>query len=480
MMMRRLQGVDSYLWYNETPTNHMHTLKIAVLDTAASPIPYSAEKFTRILGERLHLLPSFRWRLQETPLALHHPVWAEDPAFDITRHVFRVTADAPGGPQQLHDCIGRIAETPLRRDRPLWEVHLVEGLANGQVAAVAKIHHAMADGGAAANQLLNVTDAVSSALPASSPQPWCPAPPPSRPRLMLSALQAHPRQARGLPGLLAKTWRGHRAAARYWHEHRAWRARPWSAPRAFTNGTIDARRRFATTSTPLSAVQALRRGTNYTINDIVLAVVTEALRQILLARHETPSAPLIANVPADSGLRRDRLFGNSVGLLFTALPVELPDRRQRLQHIHDGVRIARNARELLGPELLDEWLEYIPPSLFARLARLNARSKLLAKLPPMMNVVVSNVRGSSTRLSLGGYPIANVYSVGPLDVGMALNITVWSYADRLNFSVLTCPRQIPDPHIVTDALQRAFTGLEDAGLSSRGQALLDISEARAS
>jgi len=98
MMMRRLQGVDSYLWYNETPTNHMHTLKVAVLDTAASPIPYSAAKFTRILAERLHLLPSFRWRLQQTPLALHHPVWAEDPAFDITRHVFRVTADAPGGP----------------------------------------------------------------------------------------------------------------------------------------------------------------------------------------------------------------------------------------------------------------------------------------------------------------------------------------------------------------------------------------------
>ena len=98
----------------------------------------------------------------------------------------------------------------------------------------------------------------------------------------------------------------------------------------------------------------------------------------------------------------------------------------------------------------------------------------------MMNVVVSNVRGSSTRLSLGGYPITNVYSVGPLDVGMALNITVWSYADGLNFSVLTCPRQIPDPHIVTDALQRAFTGLEDAGLSSHGQALLDTSEARAS
>jgi diacylglycerol O-acyltransferase / wax synthase len=112
---------------------------------------------------------------------------------------------------------------------------------------------------------------------------------------------------------------------------------------------------------------------------------------------------------------------------------------------------------------------------FARLARLNATSKLRAALPPMTNVVVSNVRGPSGRLSLGGYPIANVFSVGPLDIDMALNLTVWSYADQLNFSVLTCPRQFPDPHVVTDALQSAFGALQDALLPSSGEALQRIS-----
>lgn len=473
-MIRRLRGVDSYLWYNETPTNHMHTLKIAILDTTRSPVPYSADTFIRTLDERLHLIPSFRWRLQETPLGLHHPVWVEDPEFDISRHVFRVTADPPGGPRQMDDAIGRIAGKPLHRDRPLWEVHLVEGLADGRVAAVAKIHHSMADGGAAANQLLNVTDSPTTSDGAQTVVPWLPAPLPSRRAMVTSALKSHPRQALSLPRLLRKTWRGQRAASRYWRQHADFtdsRVRPWTGPPTFINGIIDARRRFATTSIPLSSVQALRTGTDFTINDIILTAVTEALHQVLLARNELPTVPLVANVPAETGLRPDRLFGNAVGLLFIGLPVQLPDHRQRLRAIHDGVRVARQARELLGPELLDEWLEYIPPKLFARLARLHATSKLLAGLRPMMNVVVSNVRGPSVRLSLGAYPIADIFSVGPLDIGMALNVTVWSYAGNLNFTALACPRQIPDAHIITDALQHAFKDLRHARMATRDAAV---------
>ncbi len=459
---RRLRGVDSYLWYNEAPTNHMHTLKVAVLDTAASPIAYSVENFTRMLAERLHLIPSFRWRLQETPFGLHHPVWVDDPQFDINSHVFRVTAEPPGGPRQMDEAISRIAGSPLRRDRPLWEVHLVEGLADGRVAAVAKIHHAMADGGAAANQLLNVTDESAGRQKSPAVVPWHPAQPPSRRALITSALKAHPSQALRLPALVRKTWRGQRAARGYWRRHPKGRVRPWSAPRTFLNGTIDDRRRFATTSIPLRSVQALRADTIYTVNDIVLALATDALRQILLERNELPAVPVVVNVPAETGTRADRLYGNSVGLLFTSLPVQLSDGAARLQHIHDHVQTARHARELLGPELFDEWLEYIPPKVFAWLTRLNATSKLLARLPPMMNVVVSNVRGPAEPLSLGGFPIADVFSVGPLDIGMALNITVWSYAGNLNFTVLSCPLQIPDPHTVTGAVQQAFTELQQA------------------
>jgi diacylglycerol O-acyltransferase len=454
-----LQGVDSYLWYNESPTNHMHTLKVAVFETSSSAVPYSAETFTRTLDERMHLLPSFRWRLLETPFGLHHPVWVADPEFDITRHVFRVQAAAPGGSREMDDAIGRIASVQLRRDRPLWEVHLIEGLAGGKVAAVAKIHHAMADGGAAANQLLNVTETERDDGVPPPLQPWLPAPLPLRRDLIMAALKDHPRQARKLPSLLARTGRGLRRSRRFWRQHSDIRARPWTGQRTFLNETIDARRCFATTTLSLAEVQALRATWDYTINDIVLGVVSAALRTIMIGRGESVARPLVANVPAATGLRADRLYGNSVGLLFTGLPVHLSEHRERLNYIHRGVQVAREANEALGPTLLDDWLQLIPPMVFKRMARFNANSKWLARRPPMSNMVASNVRGPAEKVSLGDYTIVDVFSVGPLDIGMALNVTVWSYADHLNFTVLTCPEQIPDPHVVTDGCQEAFASL---------------------
>src|ERR1700741_5032777 len=128
MSLRRLRGVDAYVWYNQTPTNHMHTLKVAILDPPAASVPYRAEQFTSDLNDRLHRIPSFRWLLVETPLGLHHPVWVDDPAFDITRHVVRRAARSPGGQRELAEVIAEISSTPLPADRPLWEVHLVEGL----------------------------------------------------------------------------------------------------------------------------------------------------------------------------------------------------------------------------------------------------------------------------------------------------------------------------------------------------------------
>jgi diacylglycerol O-acyltransferase / wax synthase len=458
--MRRLRGVDSYLWYNETPTNHMHTLKVAILEPARSAVPYSADRFVRSLEERLHLLPSFRWRLIETPFGLHHPVWVADPAFDIHRHVFRTTANAPGGQKEMDDAIGTIASTPLRRDKALWELHLIEGLADGKVAAVAKIHHAMADGGAAANQLLNVAERQESEGVPPPLEPWQPAPLSTRRALVAAALKAHPDQAMSLPRLILRTWRGRRAAKAYWRLREDVRVRPWTSARTFLNSTIDERRTFATTSIPLASANALRASGEYTLNDIFLAVVTGALRRVLSDHGELPNVPLVANVPAATGQLRDRLYGNSVGMLFTGLPVHLPDQASRLEFIHRGMDAARTANELAGPDLLDSWLEYIPPKLFAWLSRFYADSKLVSRRPPMMNVVASNVRGPSSELSIAGYPIVDVFSVGPLNIGLALNITAWSYAGKLNFTALGCPLQLPDAHVVTDALQAAFDELQ--------------------
>jgi diacylglycerol O-acyltransferase / wax synthase len=459
LSLRRLRGVDAYVWYNQTPTNHMHTLKIAILDTENSPISYSAERFTRDLKDRLHRIPSFRWLLLETPLGLHHPLWVDDPDFDIARHVFRARAKAPGGPRERDEIIGAVASTPLPADRPLWQVHLIEGLADGRVAAVVKVHHALADGNAAANLLLRVTDDPEDvAVPTT---PWNPAPVPSRSTLIWQALRAHPPQARRLAELVRQTHRGRRAAKEYWDRRGAPRTRPFSGPRTFLNGTIDHRRGFATTAVPLEAVNALR-GSDFSVNDFVLAIATGALRRILLDHNDLPGEALVAYVPAATSRLPDRLYGNSVGPLFAELPVHIDDCRRRLPLIHDAMRSARQANALLGPDLFDDWLEYVPPKLFTWIAGAYSRSKLIARRRPRMNVLVSNVRGPSQQLTMFGLPMCDFYSVGPLDIGMALNITVWSYGGNLNFNVLTCPAQLPDAHAVTAAIQDAFDELQSS------------------
>src|SRR6476646_8573884 len=142
-MGERLPGVDAGFLYMETPTQHMHTLKVSYLDVSAVP-DYSFELFRAGLAERLHRLPPFRRRIRHVPLRLHHPVWVEDSHLDLDAHVHRITVPAPGTQREVEQVIGDIAGTPLDRSRPLWEISVLEGLADGTICVVAKMHHAVA------------------------------------------------------------------------------------------------------------------------------------------------------------------------------------------------------------------------------------------------------------------------------------------------------------------------------------------------
>ena len=154
--MERLTGLDAGFLYMETPTLHMHTLKISVVDASGVAGGYTFTRFKDVLAERLHLLPPFRRRIVEVPGRLHHPVWIEDPHFDLALHVRRVGCPSPGGMREFAELVSDIASRQLHRDRPLWEIWVVEGIEANRVAFVAKIHHSVADGVAAASLLANV------------------------------------------------------------------------------------------------------------------------------------------------------------------------------------------------------------------------------------------------------------------------------------------------------------------------------------
>ena len=283
--MERLTGLDAGFLYMETPSQHMHTLKVAVLDPSTIPDGYSFERVAEVLAQRLHLVPSFRRRLVNVPLRLHHPVWIEDPDFDLAAHLHRAVLPSPGGDQELDDLMSEVVSTPLDRSRPLWELWAVEGLAGGHVAFVAKIHHCLADGVKAAELLATVLDEHAD-TPAPDPHAWQPEPEPSRWRLLADAVVDLARELAHLPGLLVRTFRGVRAAAGARRRRAVSPPLPFTTPKLSFNTALTPRRRFVTTSLSLTDVKTLKRAFDCTVNDIVLALCAGALRRYLDERGE--------------------------------------------------------------------------------------------------------------------------------------------------------------------------------------------------
>jgi WS/DGAT/MGAT family acyltransferase len=442
-MAQRLPGVDAGFLYMETPTQHMHTLKVSFLDVSSVPGGYSFDRFAAALGGRLHLLPPFRRRLRMVPLQLHHPVWVEDVAVDVSAHLHRVVVPAPGTQREVEQVIGDICSTPLDRTRPLWDISVLEGLADGTIGVVAKMHHAVADGVAASALLANVMDTD---RPLDL-RPWHPEPPPAPRALMAAAVLDQLRQWVRLPALLMRTLRSVATLVRRRREMPVLPPRPIvDTPRVSFNGAITARRSFATASLPVGDLRAVRAATGVSFNDVVLAVVSGALRRWLDERGEHPDRSLTAGIPVatDPAGGDPRLAGNRVSNMFTSLCTDVADPIERLRAIALVTAQAKVMQETLGLQMMEDWVQYTPPAPFSAFMRAYSRLRGADRHRAPFNVVVSNVPGPREPVRVGGAQLTDLYSVGPILEGIGLNITVWSYLDRLNFSALACPDTLPD------------------------------------
>ncbi|HVU71740.1 MAG TPA: wax ester/triacylglycerol synthase family O-acyltransferase [Mycobacteriales bacterium] len=461
-----MEGVDAGFLYMETPTLHMHTLKVAVLDFSGIPEGLPLDVMDEELGARLHLLPPLRKRVLTVPLHFHHPMWVEGEP-DIKQHIHHHRLPGPGEMAQAEALIGEIASTPLPRDRPLWEIHVIEGLANGHIVIAAKIHHAVADGTAANAMLAAVMDTA----PGMSDPP--PAKPhedrvPGRLALLRIALVAWFVQIATIPALLAKTARGVRDATRRAKVAKVRTPRPiLDAPRTSFNGALTPRRSFATLSLPLQDFKDVRVAADVSFNDVVLGVVGGALRMWLDRRGEEVSGSLLAGVPVSTegpgGL--ERLGGNRVSNLFTTLATDIDDPWERLRHIAAVTDEAKAMQKALGLDLLERWTQFTPPGPFTAFMRGYSKVRGANLHRPPFNAVVSNVPGPREHLTMGGVPLADIFSVGPIIEGIGLNITVWSYVDRMNFSALACPDLLPDLRGLVDLLPAALAELKAAAKS---------------
>lgn len=472
--MRRLSGLDAGFLYMETATLHMHTLKISVVDPATVPGGYSFEKVVQVLSERLHLLPMFRRRIVEVPYGLHHPLWLEDATFDIANHVRRQTAPAPGGVRELADACSRVASQPLDRRRPLWELHVVEGLEDGHIGFIAKIHHCVADGVAAAEMLAGImlTDPdASNDAPAPAAPPWHGERVPSQRRLVVDALRERLIATLNVFGLLRRTARGVRAAARRRREADVSPPAPFDAPNTVFNGALTPNRSFVMTAMSLNDVKAVKNALGVTLNDVVLAITAGALRRYLTRHGGVPTKPLVAGVPVSTrqGDPNAEPRANSVSNMFTALRTDIADPVERVRAISDVTKVAKEVHQALGADMLADWSELTPPRPFAAWMRTYSRFRLAERHRPPINLVVSNVPGPTMPLHIAGARLVSLYSMGPILEGIGLNVTVWSYLDQLNWGIVSTPEAMPDLWDLVTDLHDALDELTKASSANAGR-----------
>jgi WS/DGAT/MGAT family acyltransferase len=477
--MERLSGLDASFLYFETPANHLHVSSVMTFDPSTVPNGYSFAHIKETVAERLHLVPPFRRRLVSVPFNLHHPVWIEDPDFDLDFHLRRVAVPAPGAHDELVELAGHIVSLQLDRSRPLWEIWVVEGLENGQVATISKMHHSTIDGVSGANILAHLLDLAPEPTEERPPSRWEPEREPSDAAMLGQALAWRLRRpvelARLVPttaGALFKLALRRRGGAPKG-------ATPLTAPRTSFNSTITPHRRVELVSVPLADVKAIKNAFGATVNDAVLAICAGALRRYLEEEGEHLEKPLLATVPISVRANGDGpgAGANQVSAMFTSLATDIDDPVERLQIIHESTTGAKEEHNAVGATMLQQWAELAAPNVFSQAARLYSAMGLGGRHPPIHNVVISNVPGPQFPLYFAGARLTALYPLGPIFDGLGLNITVLSYLDTVGFGLLGARELMPRlkalGSAITDAtaeLKKRAGATERSAPSAAGQA----------
>ncbi len=469
MTPERLTGLDASFLYLETPTLHMHVAMTAVFDPSTVPGGYSFRRIRQLINDRIPLVPVFQRRLVEVPMRLGHPVWVDDPEFDIDNHLRRAALPSPGGMRELGDFAADVISRQLHRDRPLWEMWIVEGLEDGKIALVVKMHHSTIDGVSGA-ELLGVLFDLEPNPPETRPQTARPLDSriPSGLELVSQAMIAGLVAPFDLGRTMVRTTRNIFDVRRIRQGLTGKAALPLTAPRTSINVAVHARRRVAFAAASLADAKALKNKMDTTVNDVVLAMCTGALRTYLLAGDELPDIPLVSVVPVSvtpdvAGLKGS----NKISAMFVQLPCHIEDPLERLHFIHEGTKGAKEEHQALGATTLQDWAEHATPNVFAAAARLYTGMKLADRHRPVANLVISNVPGPDFPLYLGGSQMLGMFPLGPVMDGMGLNITIMSNMGVLYWGLASDARAVPRLWDVAAAIPHALHELmEAAGLES--------------
>jgi diacylglycerol O-acyltransferase / wax synthase len=459
----RLTGLDAMWLYLETASAHMHVGSVLVVDPSTAPEPLTYERVLDYMTDRLHVAPIFRRRIATIPFRIDHPVWIEDPDFDLRFHVRRAALPSPGGTEELAAFTADVMSRRLDRSHPLWELHFVEGLEGGRMAFVSKTHHAAVDGVSGAEVLAATLQLSPDQAPPTPPaQPWQPEREPGDVRLLATSALHLAATPMGVAKVARRTVRaaGRMARLRQERGRTAPPPAPFRAPNTPLNGAITPHRSIALTEQSLESVKSIKRAFGGTVNDVVLAAVAGALRRYLLGRGETVDRPLVGMVPISVGTSgQEGPSGNNVSMMLVDLPADEPDPVQRLRRVSRGTADAKQRHGALGAETLQGLAELTPAGVASLGARLYTRVQGADRHRPIWNVVVSNVPGPRIPLYQAGAKVEAMYPIGPVHEMCGLNITLFSYSDMIYIGLNADRSLVPDVAAVGDAICESIEDL---------------------
>ncbi len=452
--MQRMTGIDPMFIYSDTPETPMEIAYACLFDPDSLPGGYSFERVTGVLQTRIPTLGPFRRRLMPVPLGLDHPRWVDDPDFDLANHLHRVALPAPGGDAEFRAKVAHVMGRPLMPEQPPWEMHVVEGMADGRVGLIAKVHHSVIDGVAGAEMLAKLLDLTPEGSAVTEPcPPWVPPRLPSQAQLMTDALPTFMRSP--LRGLRAAREVGRTAVrlARCAVDDRLGPVSiPLGAPDTFES-PVGADRAVSFAELDMAKVRAIKNRFGSTINDVVLAVCSGALRSHLAAHDQDVESPLVAVVPVS--VRRDTeaaALGNHLSAMFVPLSNDKKTPLERLRTVTAASASCKGQERAVGyGPMATRLTEAVPPAVSKPMIQLGVRSGVLRKLRPG-NLMISNVPGPDFPLYFAGMELRAVYPLGPVIDGVALNITVQSYRESLFVGINACATAVPDLAGLTRAM----------------------------
>ena len=442
-----LVGLDSWFLYGERHEAPLHIGGTYIFEGMPSVEGgRGALGLARTIEERLHLVPRYRQKILWLPGNLGNPVWVDDPDFDLSYHVRRAALPSPGDDATLRDYTARVFARPLDLNKPLWEMTVIEGLSGGRVAVVNKVHHAMVDGISTVDLATLLLDADPTPTKYKRPKRWKPRPAPSQRDLLrrvvseLSPIDAVKRLAQLRPKQLAETilrspWSGGLQLALAW-------LRPGSA--LFFNQEIGPHRRVQSVKVPLQDLKEVKDAFGGTVNDVVLAVIGEAISRWLDERGE--AVPRVLRVFAPVSVRDDShryKLGNLVSGMVVEIPMAPMTPRERLNQVTAATGDLKRSRQAVAAHTLSNLANWAPATLQALAGRVvTSRAQLSGQ--SVVNLVATNIPGPQFPFYTGGAKLLDIWPFVAIYHTLGLNLAIVSYNGSVHFGMLADRDLVPD------------------------------------